>query len=92
LAPSKEPPAATGNVVSIANFKFQPATIKISVGTVVKWTNTDSIGHSVAADDGSFKSAKLESGAPYSHTFATAGTFAYHCGIHPSMQGTVTVH
>jgi plastocyanin len=24
-------------------------------------------------------------------TFATAGTFPYHCGIHPAMQGQVVV-
>jgi plastocyanin len=24
-------------------------------------------------------------------TMSTRGTFAYHCGIHPSMVGTITV-
>jgi hypothetical protein len=52
----------------------------------------DNTGHTVTADDGSFKSDRLESGATFSHKFATAGTFAYHCAIRASMKGTVTVH
>jgi plastocyanin len=31
------------------------------------------------------------SGGTYQHTFATAGTFAYHCSIHPPMTGAVVV-
>ena len=83
--------AAAGSAASIANFSFQPATITIPVGTTVVWTNQDSAGHTVTADDGSFKSDRLGSGVTFSHTFATAGSFAYHCAIHPSMKGTVTV-
>ena len=29
--------------------------------------------------------------AQYGHTFATAGSFAYHCAIHSNMHGTVVV-
>ena len=36
-------------------------------------------------------SAVLGHLAQYSHTFTTAGTFAYHCSIHTSMHGTVVV-
>jgi plastocyanin len=46
----------------------------------------------VTADDGAFRSDRLGSGATFSQTFAKAGTFAYHCAIHPGMTGTVTVH
>jgi plastocyanin len=30
-------------------------------------------------------------GAQFPHTFANAGSFSYHCAIHASMRGTVTV-
>ena len=30
-------------------------------------------------------------GATFSFTFDTPGTYAYHCGIHPSMTGEVIV-
>ena len=91
-APSTAASAATGSAVSIANFSFQPPTMTIAVGTTVTWTNSDSTGHTVTADDGSFKSDKLATGATFSQTFAKAGTFAYHCSIHPSMTGTISVH
>jgi plastocyanin len=91
-APSAAPPAATGSAVSIAGFAFAPAALTISVGTTVTWTNNDSASHTVTADDGSFKSGTLANGATFSQTFSTPGTFAYHCGIHASMTGTITVH
>jgi len=31
------------------------------------------------------------SGGVYAHTFLTAGTFPYHCSIHPAMTGSVLV-
>jgi plastocyanin len=91
-APSAAPPAAAGNTVSIASFSFQPAELTVAVGTTVTWTNNDSASHTVTADDGSFKSGTLGNGATFSQTFATPGTFAYHCAIHSSMKGTITVH
>jgi plastocyanin len=90
-APSAAVSAATGSAVSIANFSFQPATITVAVGTTVTWTNNDSTGHTVTADDGSFKSGTLAPGATFSQTFAAAGTFAYHCSIHSSMKAAVIV-
>ena len=91
VAPSVAPPDATGSAVTIASFKFEPATLTISVGTTVTWTNNDSASHTVTADDGSFKSGTLGKGGTFSQTFATAGTFAYHCNFHSSMTATVTV-
>ena len=90
-SPSVAPPDATGSAVSIASFSFQPATLTVSVGTTVTWTNNDSASHTVTADDGSFKSGTLGKGGTFSQTFATAGTFAYHCNFHSSMTGTITV-
>ena len=88
---SAAPPAATGNTVSIAGFSFKAPAITVTVGTTVTWTNNDSTNHTVTADDGSFTSDPLAGGATFGQTFATAGTFAYHCTIHPTMTGSVTV-
>jgi plastocyanin len=90
-SPASAAPAAGGSAVTIANFSFAPATITVPVGATVTWTNNDSAGHTVTAGDGSFKSGKLASGATFSQTFAAAGTYAYHCSIHASMTGIVTV-
>jgi plastocyanin len=84
-------PAGTEVKVQIANFAFSPSTLEVKVGTTVTWTNADSAPHTVTADDGSFASNDLNQGASFSFTFTTAGTYAYHCGVHPGMKATVTV-
>jgi plastocyanin len=83
--------AVATDQVSIQNFAFSPTTINIKAGTKVSWTNQDSTSHTVTADDGSFSSSTLGQGQIYSFTFTKAGTYTYHCTIHPSMHGTVVV-
>jgi plastocyanin len=90
-------PVAGGSAVSIVDNAFNPTTLTVAKGTSVTWTNTGTAGHTVSADDKSFDSdasntnATLAGGATFSHTFDTAGTFAYHCKIHSSMTATITV-
>ena len=81
----------TGNAVSIDNFAFVPATLTVTAGSTVTWTNQDEEPHTVVANDGSFRSPGMGSQATYSHTFATAGKFDYVCSIHPFMHATVVV-
>ena len=98
-APSVEASASGGGgtgggseaAVTIQNFAFAPADLSVKVGTKVTWTNQDSAGHTVTFDTGSDTSDTLGNGASNSQTFNTAGTFAYHCKIHPSMKASVTV-
>ena len=91
-AGSPAAPAGGGtSAVDIKNFAFNPATTSVSAGSKVTWTNSDTAAHTVTFDDGSADSGDLAAGATFDHTFATAGTFAYHCAIHSSMKGTVTV-
>jgi len=84
-------PAASGEQVTIKDFKFAPDSLTVSAGTTVTWTNQDSTQHTVTADDGSFDSGPLAQGGTFTHTFETAGTFSYHCNIHPNMKATITV-
>jgi plastocyanin len=86
-------PVASGSEfkINISSFQFDPATITIKAGEKVTWTNQDSVGHTVVADDNSWASDNLGKGASYSHTFDKAGTYTYRCGVHPSMKGTVIV-
>ena len=79
------------NTVSIANMAFTPATITVTAGTMVTWTNNDNMTHTVTADDNSFDSGNLTSGSNYSRTFSVAGTYPYHCTIHPNMIAKVIV-
>ncbi len=84
-------PPASGNQVNIDGFAFAPATLTVSAGTTVTWTNRDEEPHTVAASDGSFHSPGMGTGATFSHIFSTAGRFDYICSIHPMMHGTVVV-
>jgi plastocyanin len=92
-APAISAPAASGNEVkvNISGFAFDPGTVTIKVGDTVTWTNQDAAVHTVAAADQSWKSDNLSKGASFSRTFTAAGTFAYICGVHTSMKGTVVV-
>ncbi len=89
--PTTTTQAAGGNAVTISGFAFSPATLNVAVGTKVTWTNKDSTTHTVSSDTNAFESGSLASGASYSYTFNTAGTYAYHCSIHTYMKGTVVV-
>jgi amicyanin len=80
-----------GTAVSISDFKFNPPTLTVPVGTTVTWTNQDEEPHTLAAKDGSFHSPGMDTHATYSFTFTTAGSYAYICSIHPFMNGTVVV-
>jgi plastocyanin len=75
----------------MANLAFSPATLTIKVGTTVTWTNKDSTTHTVISDNGVFQSGNMAPNATFTYTFNNAGTFPYHCSIHPSMKGTVVV-
>lgn len=79
----------TANAIDIMDFAFNPDAITVSKGTTVTWTNKDSAPHTVTGT--AFTSETLSQGQSYSYTFNEAGTFEYHCNIHPSMLGKVIV-
>ncbi len=84
--------AQTSNAaVTIADFQFTPATLQVAQGTTVTWTNNGPTNHTTTSDTGVWDSGVLQAGRSFSFRFNTPGTFAYHCMIHPSMKGTITV-
>jgi hypothetical protein len=70
---------------------FVPQAATINPGTTVTWTNNDSVTHTVTSDSGIFNSGSLAPGQSFSFTFPSAGTFTYHCTIHPYMTGSIVV-
>jgi plastocyanin len=81
------------NEVWIQGMAFVPSTITVSAGTTITWTNKDGMTHTVTSDAALFDSGNIGSGGTYSHNFATAGTYKYHCSIHPTtMLGKVIVN
>jgi plastocyanin len=91
VAPSSAGGDAGASAVTIQNFAFNPRTVTVKVGTKVTWTNQDSTAHTVTFDTGDTKSGNIAQGATFEQTFSSAGSLTYHCSIHPSMTGTVTV-
>jgi plastocyanin len=85
-------PGPTGDV-TVGNNVFTPATLNVDVGRTVTWVwSPGGVNHNVTFDDGSPGSATQSSGN-FQRTFATAGSFAYHCTIHGAavMHGVVNV-
>ncbi len=79
--------------IDIKNHTFIPATIIITAGSKVTWTNRDQDPHTVADSDKQkrFRSAALDTNESYSFTFSVPGTYQYFCTLHPDMVGTVAV-
>src|SRR5579863_4660138 len=73
--PATTSPSGNASGVSIANFSFSPATLTISKGTKVTWTNNDSVTHTVTADQGAWDSNGLTPGSTFNFTFTNAGTY-----------------
>ncbi len=83
--------ASTSTEINISGFAFGPATVTVTVGTTVTWTNLDSVAHTVTSETDLFDSGNLARNATFSYSFADRGTFSYYCAIHPSMRGKVGV-
>ncbi|MDQ3561627.1 MAG: hypothetical protein M3382_01355 [Thermoproteota archaeon] len=78
-------------------FHYYPEDIAIPAGTTIAWFNDDpGQPHTVTSGnpDGPsniFNSDLIPYNSSFQYTFDEAGTFDYHCTIHPWRTGTVTV-
>jgi plastocyanin len=72
------------------SFAPNPATAR--VGQTVAWMNADTITHTATQDGGSFQTGNIAAGTTSTPIMmSSAGTFTYHCSIHPGMVGTLAV-
>ena len=98
-SPASAPtPGAPASAVTIpmgaqvlGNRAFTPDDVEVAAGTTVTWTNTDSTSHTSTSNAGGWDSGIIAPGRQFSVTYQVAGTFPYHCAIHPGMVGTVLV-
>src|SRR5256714_15259786 len=75
-----------------ASWCFSPNPIQITTGSTVTWTNNTGPRHTATSDTGAWTTGSIgPGGTSAAVAFPTAGTFPYHCAIHPSMTGTVIV-
>ncbi|GEM_PF-4667710 len=79
------------NQIRTSDFSFAPVTLEVTAGIKVTWTNAGPSNHTITANDGSWDSGIVVRNSSFSYTPTRAGTFAYHCAIHPTMQGTLVV-
>ncbi|MCH7907904.1 MAG: hypothetical protein IIB26_10795 [Chloroflexi bacterium] len=90
---------SSGGSAVLSNIQgFQLQNLTISVGDTVTWTNLDNAPHTVSHGlspdveaSPQFRSGTFNKDGTFTHTFDTAGTFAYFCEVHPSMVGSITV-
>ena len=91
-APCADSTAATTVQASVKDRTWTPATVTAKVGDVITWTNGDSVPHAVALDNGSCAmTGTIAGGASKSLAFSVAGSYPFHCTVHPSMKGTITI-
>ncbi len=76
--------------VDINHFAFHPATLRISPGSKVVFSNSSGIAHT-ATRKGNFSTGHIKPGKSVTISFGQKGTFAYHCTIHPFMHGKIVV-
>ncbi len=79
--------------VSQQNRAFSVATIQITRGDTVRFTNEDEFTHQIYVESPTmtFESDEQNPGEVVDVPFPTSGTFPVHCHIHPKMHLEVTV-
>jgi plastocyanin len=83
-------------VVNIAyrNISIAPDTLRVKVGSTIRWTNFDSVQHNVTSEGGpqQFASKTFGEGRTFEIKALKPGVIHYECTIHPtSMNGTIDV-
>ena len=84
------------NTIAIKNFAFNPQTMTVTAGSIVRWENHDAATHRIIfidkdGRDTSVDSTALSSSQAWSNKFNQPGTYSYYCKIHPEMTGTIIV-
>jgi len=80
-------PSTSAATVTTNGYAFTPTSIRISVGQSVAFVASSS--HDVTWRNGD--PGRDATGAAYSRTFSTAGSYSFFCSIHEEMTGTITV-
>jgi len=91
--PAPATPTPAPGSVSIQANSYRPATLTVSPGAVVTWTNLDNSRHSASFASAAVGATPIFTSGTQRLTMpATPGTYAYQCAVHgAAMQGTVIV-
>jgi len=86
-----DPLVHAARVTATTALSFNPNAVTIPAGDTIYYT-FQSVQHNVVFDTpGNPGNVPSTADATVKRKFPTAGTFNYHCSIHPTMTGTVTV-
>jgi plastocyanin len=90
------PPPPGTMAVTIQDFTFSPASLTITAGTTVRWTNNGPSAHTTTSDAGTWSSSTLSApsggggyggggsaGGTFDFKFTQPGNYPYHCSLHP---------
>jgi plastocyanin len=84
--------STTADTVTASDFAFDPSELTVGAGAEITFANEDGANHTLTADDDSFDTGTVAGGNDASVTAPNAaGEYPFHCDIHPSMTGTLTV-
>ena len=82
---------SSANVITIEGSAFSGVE-SVPDGASVTVKNEDDFQHTFTPDtDGDFEPASLDGGASATVELPGPGTYGYHCSIHTTMTGTITV-
>ena len=81
------------NTILIEKKAFNPATMTVTAGSIVRWRNKDSSVHTIVFSKESRinPSGPLSASQSFSVKFDTPGTYLYSCGVHPDVTGSIIV-
>jgi plastocyanin len=85
------PSASAAPNITVRDFSYNPTPARAAIGAVVRWSNAGPSTHTATSNQGFFNTGRIVPGSSKTATMMSAGAFAYHCQIHPSMRATVSV-
>jgi plastocyanin len=77
--------------IEIREFAFREDTVRVSVGTTIRWVNRDPVAHTSTAEGREWGSPLIGPGETYTRRFESEGSFPYYCTPHPFMRGVIVV-
>jgi plastocyanin len=94
-SPPASSPVKSGLVqISYHEISIEPDTLKVKVGSTIKWTNNDPVEHNVTSASGplKFASKNFGEGGTFEIKASSPGVIHYRCTLHPAtMNGTIEV-
>lgn len=94
-SPSPSAPVQSGLVqIAYRNVTIDPDTVRVKVGSTIRWTNYDSVQANVTSEGGPYRFASKDfgEGGTFELKATKPGVIHYECTLYPvTMNGTIEV-